>query len=1395
MGSIEMESFKEMMGGLSRSRGSWWTSEFAKASDNSENYYGYGSDNDKSRRAEKYYRNERNSRAAGTPVFRGNDGKMHEAKVKDDDVPYSRSPLRYFKDDWGIPRLASMVSQGSYGIVNKPYYLLEDGSESESPWGGGGIAGYVYRPMSKLMKVQAELQRSADEFAFDSWLADKMEYFIGTEMKYDLEKRYPGETFEWSHKDDASDLIRRYAAMIAKHQLNDWFNEGRISSQAAADPALLNGLTDQMVQERALPFVKFVYEIYPDQVKQLTADYKRFELPSQKEDSRLVRVNDIALKEALEEEAQEILKHEIEMSQQKDFDADKDGNISKIDTSIPEAWAKKGLAYEPPSKYGYGVLKTNKYGESYRSYDNEYRRILRNLYARHYEIPAYKEEEDPKERGPLPDPDEPGISEEEKLKRKKNIALQWFIDDQNATREEAKKRAKLKDLSDKQQGKREEAEKKAYADDRKKKSLDELNYQKRRKEMEEDHFGRQSALRFRALMNYNDTGLLPPDLWQLVSDRSQGYEKQNQNVNSVYERVVKDLNSRKSYAGKLLSFNKDLDDLNRLAYEAANNTNPQKRSDLNKRFYEKRNRILRSIVEITADKYYDKRDADFGNINADKLKQLGQMTSSEYVSELAKEKVQPGSGTVIGSVPERTVSVLPSRYSEYDNQLKTLEGPIKSEAKLHEMLIKGEDPRDNPAVMQHLEESGILSSGLLPTRWVRQFRNAKAMKEQRAHEQTSEGIDELYRQAEKEMVTTGPTVRNGGQPFKHIIRAQSPALQKLWLMSKNYDGDLPSDLQEKAKNIVNIFARNGLIDPETGAEERYIKAGNQKDASRIGKYDEYGFKIAPANGVRHTYHPTYPPASETPYDRYMKIGPTGGLQTTSNILRSRKNTAYFGYLMPFFERVIPKLKSEDPAEREKAQDRVTRFIKDYIYPDVTGHRKIDGIVGSRFELPKPESKTGNDKDKDAPSERVLGIKKQEGRKDRYVERFLRKLQKAGTVDIDGKPVDFLHVVDKVYDNIMSDEYGNPPRAKSSDSKNPALYETWFPYGKDELKDHLPVTHELVEYMKWDPLDMTRDGYGNMLREIVNENVPVDPNDESKGVRKRTKPEALNEFEKRLKNQIFEDRRTELKDWITHHRGSRIPLEKELKEIMDKKPEYYYNDDPDNWTGDEEYNAIRSSAKTALTRMGHQNMIRGAYEMHGIDTSKVPEPPKKEPSRTPIGKPDAAKTEPIAPAPEVPASPVVAPPVSPVVAPPVSPPVTPPVSPMPPVAGKTEPIAPVSEAVPTTDSGVSEIESAGPAELEVKKPQSDNGQKTLDSFNISKSIWSNMQNMSIREMMCAIAKSESKEGHPYGKPVQGSTFIFGSSTATLGNGKDPVMPAEIPKGETNGEGASSKEITI
>lgn len=68
-------------------------------------------------------------------------------------------------------------------------------------------------------------------------------------------------------------------------------------------------------------------------------------------------------------------------------------------------------------------------------------------------------------------------------------------------------------------------------------------------------------------------------------------------------------------------------------------------------------------------------------------------------------------------------------------------------------------------------------------------------------------------------------------------------------------------------------------------------------------------------------------------------------------------------------------------------------------------------------------------------------------------------------------------------------------------------------------------------------------------------------------------------------------------------------------------------------------------------------------------------------------------------------------------------------------------------------------------------------------------------MTLKEMMDAIRKSDSKEGHPYGKPVQGSVFAYGSTAASYGDGRDCPMPETVPQGQVNGEGASTRRLDL
>lgn len=76
-------------------------------------------------------------------------------------------------------------------------------------------------------------------------------------------------------------------------------------------------------------------------------------------------------------------------------------------------------------------------------------------------------------------------------------------------------------------------------------------------------------------------------------------------------------------------------------------------------------------------------------------------------------------------------------------------------------------------------------------------------------------------------------------------------------------------------------------------------------------------------------------------------------------------------------------------------------------------------------------------------------------------------------------------------------------------------------------------------------------------------------------------------------------------------------------------------------------------------------------------------------------------------------------------------------------------------------------------------------------------WSmrDMEEMSFKEMLSAISKSEKKDGHPYGKPIQGNVFAYGSTISTLGDGRDAPMPETIPTKKTNEEGATSRKLDL
>ena len=67
--------------------------------------------------------------------------------------------------------------------------------------------------------------------------------------------------------------------------------------------------------------------------------------------------------------------------------------------------------------------------------------------------------------------------------------------------------------------------------------------------------------------------------------------------------------------------------------------------------------------------------------------------------------------------------------------------------------------------------------------------------------------------------------------------------------------------------------------------------------------------------------------------------------------------------------------------------------------------------------------------------------------------------------------------------------------------------------------------------------------------------------------------------------------------------------------------------------------------------------------------------------------------------------------------------------------------------------------------------------------------------SLRDMMCGIMKKGDKAGHPYGRPMEGNVFAYGSTISKMGEDKDPVMPKEISEASTEDEGISRKKLDI
>lgn len=67
--------------------------------------------------------------------------------------------------------------------------------------------------------------------------------------------------------------------------------------------------------------------------------------------------------------------------------------------------------------------------------------------------------------------------------------------------------------------------------------------------------------------------------------------------------------------------------------------------------------------------------------------------------------------------------------------------------------------------------------------------------------------------------------------------------------------------------------------------------------------------------------------------------------------------------------------------------------------------------------------------------------------------------------------------------------------------------------------------------------------------------------------------------------------------------------------------------------------------------------------------------------------------------------------------------------------------------------------------------------------------------SLRDMMCGIMKKGDKAGHPYGRPMEGNVFAYGSTISKMGEDKGPVMPKEISEASTEDEGISRKKLDI
>jgi hypothetical protein len=97
------------------------------------------------------------------------------------------------------------------------------------------------------------------------------------------------------------------------------------------------------------------------------------------------------------------------------------------------------------------------------------------------------------------------------------------------------------------------------------------------------------------------------------------------------------------------------------------------------------------------------------------------------------------------------------------------------------------------------------------------------------------------------------------------------------------------------------------------------------------------------------------------------------------------------------------------------------------------------------------------------------------------------------------------------------------------------------------------------------------------------------------------------------------------------------------------------------------------------------------------------------------------------------------------------------------------------------------------EPEVPQPPVDD----IDDKPLTKSKESNgmpFEMMSLKDMMSSIYNNSGKEGHPYGKPIEGQVFAYGAAPVTMGTGKSAPM-GEPKVAVENGDGCTVKEVEV